>query len=126
MAVVTVPRAGPRRPVPTPFLMVTETPLPFLVSASCPLSYPKAHEHCRSQLPERRCPGAEASLGTCTQTWPPSMSGQAVWRAGAGPSLRSPSSPCPMTVSRLPAHYPLQPSCPPILPRHLKDPCFFI
>ena len=84
---------------------------PFLVSSS----YPKAHGYCRSQLPERRCPGAEASLGTCTLTWLPSTSGRAAWRAGVDPSLRSPSSPCPMTVSHLPAHCPLQS---PALPSH--------
>lgn len=110
LSLVPAPQAHPPRSAPIPFLKVTEPPT---LPESDP--YPNAHGHCRSQLPERRCLGAAASLGTCTQTWPPSTSGQAAWRAGVDPSPRSQSSLCPMMVSPLTAHYtgsPLPPSHP--------------
>lgn len=52
----------------------------------------------RCLLPERKCLAVEAFLDICTLTWLPSMSVPAEWRAEMAPSLRSPFSPCQMTV----------------------------
>lgn len=106
-----------------PFPIVAEPPFTIPCRSLSPASHLRAHGCCRSPLPERRCRGAEASLDTCTQTWPPSMSGRAACPAGAGPSPRSPSSPCPTTVSLLPAHCSPQPPNPLPTP-HLKGPRF--
>ncbi|XP_065821480.1 V-type proton ATPase subunit B, brain isoform isoform X3 [Labrus bergylta] len=48
--------------------------------------------------PERKCRAGVVSLVTCTPTWRPSTRERAEWRDGTAPSLRSPSSPCPMTI----------------------------
>lgn len=117
-----VPQSTPTQACPYSVFQLLNFPLTLpCLSLSCP----NAHGYCRSQLPERRCPGAEDSPDTCTQTWPPSMSGQDACQAGEDPSLRSPSSLCPTMVSLLTAHCSPQPPCPPFPPGLVEGPCFF-
>lgn len=68
----------------------------LLYSCRPPTQHPRLT--CRSLLHERKYLADEAFLATCTQTWPPSMSVLAEWKAETALSPRSPFSPCPMMV----------------------------
>lgn len=67
-----IPAPAPERThsglLPVHFSLSLSLPLIIPCLSLSPLSSPNAHGCCRSQLPERRCLGAEASLDTCTQT----------------------------------------------------------
>lgn len=63
MAVVTVPRAGPRRPVPTPFLMVTGTPLPFLCVSLLPPFLPQGPRTLQVSAAREEVPGRRGFPG---------------------------------------------------------------